>query len=153
MRKYTPISKRKCNTLHKWRGARNSAVSGSHWLLSAVNQSGLSIALARSCLATHIQKGLAALDHLRCSASWSHDVTSCQSCVSATIEPVGRCGQFRRQFAGELMKLYPVRAQTTLYCVTQPAFCMHGELQWSVNNLLSHDDDRLRNKPVSHPYF
>jgi len=28
VRKYTPISKRKCKTLHKWCGARNSAVSG-----------------------------------------------------------------------------------------------------------------------------
>jgi len=37
-RKYA-ISKRKCKTLHKWCGARNSAVSGWRWLLSAVNQS------------------------------------------------------------------------------------------------------------------
>jgi len=36
MRKYTPISKRKCKTLHKWCGAHNSAVSSWHWLLSAV---------------------------------------------------------------------------------------------------------------------
>jgi len=28
VRKYTSISKRKCNTLHKWCAARNSAVSG-----------------------------------------------------------------------------------------------------------------------------
>jgi len=38
VRKYTSISKRKCKTLHKWCGARNSAISGWHWLLSAVNQ-------------------------------------------------------------------------------------------------------------------
>jgi len=43
------ISKRKCKTLHKWCGARNSAVSGWHWLLSAVNQSRTSAASAVYC--------------------------------------------------------------------------------------------------------
>jgi len=47
---------------------------------------------------------------------------------------------------GELVKLYPAHAQTTLYCVTQPAFCMLGKLRWSVNSRLSHDDDQLRIK-------
>ena len=31
------ISKWKCKTLHKWCGARNSTISGLHWLLLAVN--------------------------------------------------------------------------------------------------------------------
>ena len=75
----------------------------------------------------HIQKGRTALDHLRRSAA--RDVTSCQSFVATAVEPVGQCGQFRQRFAGELVKLYPAHAQTTLYCVTQPAFCMHGELR------------------------
>jgi len=44
IKKYTSISKRKCKTLHKWCGAHKSAVSGWHWLLSAVNQSRTSAA-------------------------------------------------------------------------------------------------------------
>jgi len=48
VRKYTSISKRKYKTLHKWCGACNSAVSGWHWLLSAVNQSRTSAASAVS---------------------------------------------------------------------------------------------------------
>jgi len=46
VRKYISISKRKCKTLYKWCGAHNSAVSGWHWLLSAVNQSRTSAANA-----------------------------------------------------------------------------------------------------------
>jgi len=46
VRKYTSISKRKCKTLRKWCDARNSAVSGWHWLLSAVSQSCTSAASA-----------------------------------------------------------------------------------------------------------
>jgi len=46
VRKYMSISKRKCKMLHTWCGARNSAVSGWHWLLSAVNQSRTSAASA-----------------------------------------------------------------------------------------------------------
>ena len=38
VRQYMSISKRKRKMLHKWCGARNSAVSGWHWLLLAVNQ-------------------------------------------------------------------------------------------------------------------
>ena len=44
--KYMSISKWKRKTLHKWCGARNSAVSGWHWLLLAVNQSRTSAASA-----------------------------------------------------------------------------------------------------------
>jgi len=46
VRKYMSISKRKCKMLHKWCGARNSAVSEWHWLLLAVNQSRTSAASA-----------------------------------------------------------------------------------------------------------
>jgi len=49
VRKYMSISKRKHKTLHTWCGARNSAVSGWHWLLLAVNQSRTSVARCGRC--------------------------------------------------------------------------------------------------------
>jgi len=74
-------------------------------------------------------KGRAALDHLRRSAArgklWRHQLSIIRgrrrsSSLSDGVDSSG----------GELVKLYPARTQTTFYCVTQPAFCMHDQLQW-----------------------